>query len=290
MNQPFVPRYFEPYHPMIGCQLKMTRAQKHFYELQEVRQAFLRGKPYEVVNESDVEPHHYVSRLKIRQNPPPELSTIIGDIVNNARSSLDHLAWLLVKRAGNNPTEPGFKPQFPIFTKDPFDRSLYAKTKAWKSALERWNRDTKGMAPNDIATIKRLQPYKRAEFPWDDPVARLRELSNWDKHRELHFAGQLAGVKDWRVKRTTGNVVVNPLYLRPLLDTVQDGAIMSRFEAYGTGGVDPKVNVELKLAFNIAFGEGSPLSGLGVEDTIEEIGRSVDDILWTFKLRIDGKL
>jgi len=275
---------------MVGCQLKMTRANKHFYELQEVRQAFLRGKPYEVVNEPDLQPHHYTSRLKIVREPPLELSTIIGDIVNNTRSALDHLAWLLVRRAGNDPTEPGFRPQFPIFIKDPFDRTLYSKTKTWRYALDRWNRDTNGMALSDVAIIKRMQPYKRSETPGDDPLARLVDLSNWDKHRELHFAAQLAGVKYWRIKGTAGNVVVNPLYLRPLSEMVKEGAIMARFEAYGTGNGDPKVDVQLELAFDIAFGEGSPLEGLGVENTLQEIGASVGDILWTFKLRLDGKL
>jgi hypothetical protein len=273
---------------MFGCRLKMARAQKHFEELQDVIKSFLGRKPYEVVSESDAQPHHYIGRLHIREWPPPELSPIIGDIVHNGRSALDHLAWLLVRRAKNTPA-PG-KTQFPIFTKDPFDRTLYSTTKKWKAALDRWNSQTQGMASNDVAIIKRMQPYKRFKTPGADPLARLADLSNWDKHRELHFASQIVGVKDWRIKRTSGNVVVNPLYLMPLNEMAKEGTIVSRFEAYGTGNGEAKVDVELELAFNIAFGEASPLEGLGVEDTLEKIGTHVSDVLLTFKLRFEGKL
>jgi hypothetical protein len=288
MSHPYVPRHYEPYHPMIGCQLKMARAQKHFEELQNAAKTFIEGNPYTVVNEDDAEPHHYVARLKTVREPPPELSPIIGDIVHNGRSALDHLAWLLVKKAGNRP-ELG-RPQFPIFTKDPFDRTLYANTKKWKDALGRWNRHTWGMAPDDVAILKRLQPYKRAEPPDADPLARLAELSNWDKHRELHFVGQLGVGTGISIENLSPNVIFRPLWFLPARQVLEDGAVVARYESRATREGEPEANVKLRIAFDIAFGEGSPLEGLGVEDALQEIGVHASDVLLTFKHRFEGKL
>jgi len=121
-------RYESP-HPLSGCQLKMRRADEHFEALQNSMHDFMRRDPYEVIQDFDSEANQYVVRVKVRERPPIEWSPIIGDIIHNIRSSLDHLAWQLVKRNAEEPI-PG-KTQFPIFSKDPFDRNAFAKTKDW---------------------------------------------------------------------------------------------------------------------------------------------------------------
>ena len=274
---------------MVGCQLKMSRANKHFEELQDAAKAFIGSDPYSIVNEPDAKPNHYVVRLKIKREPPPELSPIIGDMVHNARSSLDHLVWLLIRNAGNNP-EIG-RPQFPIFTRDPFDRTLYANTKKWKKALNLWNNQTEGLPPREVAIIKRMQPYKSRQIPYEHPLTRLNQLSNWDKHRELHFVGQAGAVTGTRVlEGVSPYAAIKPYWYLPDMEMLKEGAIIARYEAGPVPEGEPQVNTNLKLAFEIAFGEGSPLEGLRVEDALYEIGRHVSDILWTFKLRFDGKL
>lgn len=269
--------------------LKMSRANKHFEELQNAVETFIGSDPYTVVNEPDVKPNHYVVRLKIEREPPPELSPIIGDIVHNARSSLDHLVWLLIRNAGNNPVIG--RPQFPIFNRDPFDRALYPNTKKWNKALNSWNNQTEGLAPRDVAIIKGMQPYKSRQVPHEHPLARLNQLSNWDKHRELHFVGQAGAVTGTRVLDSVSpHAAITPYWYLPDMEVLKDGAIIARYEAGSIPTGEPQVNTNLKLASEIAFGEGSPLEGLRVEDTLQKIGGHVADILWTFKLRMDGKL
>ncbi len=146
---------------------------------------FFGRNPYEVVRDFDSEANQHVVQVKVRERPPHKWSPIIGDIVHNMRSALDHLAWQLVIR---NECTPSSKTQFPILSKDPFECNAYAKTKHWKNALDRWNTQTEGMNPFDIAFLKELQPYQRTYDTASHPLDRLRELSNRDKHRELHFA------------------------------------------------------------------------------------------------------
>jgi hypothetical protein len=274
---------------MVGCLLKMQRAEKHFQELQETAKAFIRSDPYAVVNYPDTKPDHYIARLKVEREPPPELSAIIGDIIHNARSSLDHLVWLLVKLAGNDP-EKG-RPQFPIFTKDPFDPTVHADLGNWKGAKRAWKNQTKGLAPREVAIIKRMQPYKSPFDPDLHPLARLNELSNWDKHRELHFVGQAGVVTGSRVlEGVSPHAAIKPYWVLPNVEVLKDGAIVARYKARNVPKGEPQVNTNLKLAFEIAFGEVSPLKGLGVEDTLQQIGTRVSDVLLTFKARFDGKL
>jgi hypothetical protein len=282
-----------PYHPLVGCLLKMQRAEKHFQELQNTVKAFVGSDPYAVVNEPDAKPKHYVARLKIEREPPPELSPIIGDIIHNARSALDHLVWLLIKKAGNDPTDRKVsgRPPFLIFTKDPFDSAIYATTDKWKNAKGTWDSYTKGMDRVDVGIIKRMQPYSSPFDPNLHPLARLNELSNWDKHRELHFAGQVGVVTGTRVlEGVSPSAAIKPYWFLPEPKVLKEGTIIARYEGGSVPEGEPQVNTNLTLSVDIAFGEGSPHDGLGVEDTLQEIGMHVSNVLLAFRLRFDGKL
>jgi hypothetical protein len=276
-------RSYEPPHPLFGCYLKGQRAEEHFVTYKQAVQVFMRRKPYTIAHKFESEFDHHVARLKIRERPPPALSPIIGDYIHNARSILDHLAWQLVIRAGNNP-EDG-RPQFPIFTKDPFDPTVY--TKRGRNAKRTWESNTKGMDPRDVAFIKKLQPYNGPNTSDDHPLARLNVLSNWDKHRELHFATQGMVGSGWRVKAT--NAKVNLLYFLPERKILEDGAILARFEIVSQTP-ERKVHVNINVHCDIAFGEGSPLEGLGVQQTLFDIGQYVDDIVSRFRIKFDHEM
>ena len=289
MTRPYVLPSVGPHHPMMGCLLKMRRAEKHFQELQDAVKAFVGSDPYAVVNEPDAKPNHHVARLKIERQPPPELSPIIGDIIHNARSALDHLVWLLVKKAGNNPTDrkASGRPQFPIFTKNPFDPA----TEQWKNAKGTWDSYTKGLDRVDVGIIKRMQPYSSPFGPDLHPLARLNELSNWDKHRELHFVGQVGVVMGTRrLEGVSPGAAIKPYWFLPEPKVLEEGTIIARYEGGPVPEGEPQVNTNLKLSVDIAFGEESPLNGLGVEDALQEIGTHVSNVLLTFKLRFDGRL
>ncbi len=79
---------------------------------------------------------------------------------------------------------PSNRTQFAIFSKSPFDTSLYSKAKDAEKALERWNKQVSDMHPSDVEVVKKLQPYYGGHGADTHPLFALNQLSNWDKHRE----------------------------------------------------------------------------------------------------------
>src|SRR2546430_16620796 len=91
-------------------QRKFIRAQQHLEQLTLLIPEFLAGNPYQAVEEVNAHdrspgPNGFDSvshtwRAAIRQKPPADWSPIIGDCLNNLRSSLDHMAWPLADGRG----------------------------------------------------------------------------------------------------------------------------------------------------------------------------------------------
>ncbi len=272
------------HHRLYGCYLKLERAQTHFDALKNAIEEFRGGQPYEIVHNFEPESGHYVAWFEIRERPSPAWSPIIGDIVHNTRSALDHLAWQLVIRNGRNPVSA--RPQFPIFTRDSFDPSVHDSLKDAKRARVSWKSQTRGMHKGDVEFLKGLQPYNGPSNPGDHPLAQLNQLSNWDKHREFHFASQAFMGYIFSVKETTRNALVRPLYFKPKGTMLEDGEIIARFDPFAVGP-NPKLHMDLKVIFEVAFGERSPLEGLGIKQTLSAIGLYVSNIILEFNERFD---
>src|SRR6266404_7962836 len=75
--------------------LKIERADQHISDLNTAVGAFFATNPYETSTKTDPEtgkPVHYLTKVDA---VPVSISIITGDILNNLRSSLDHLAQQL---------------------------------------------------------------------------------------------------------------------------------------------------------------------------------------------------
>ena len=105
---------------------------------------------------------------------------LIGDTVHNLRGALDHLVWQLslYGRNGRNPRNRKTV-QFPILKEPIPDIEPEAFLGAKKEAL--WD-----VVPRHRAIIEGHQPYKGWHGLMVHPLARLRELSNTDKHRIIN--------------------------------------------------------------------------------------------------------
>jgi hypothetical protein len=114
----------DKYHKLYSCYLKLERAQQHASVLQDAMDQFLATEPYAIIYEHDPKLDEYILRAKVREEPPPEWSPVIGDIVHNWRSALDHLAYQLIIRNGQKSCH---RTQFPIFSK-----SLFGKGEGYK--------------------------------------------------------------------------------------------------------------------------------------------------------------
>lgn len=110
------------------------------------------------------------------KKPPVKLSLLVGDFIQNLRSSLDYLARALVVTTGGTPVDKGAGTSYPVIMKNP--------------------RKTISIAGCDDERVSSLlegtQPYQ-IEDPSVHPLARLNFLANEYKHRELRISVGLAG-------------------------------------------------------------------------------------------------
>lgn len=257
-------RYESP-HPLSGCQLKLDRAYEHVEALNREIAGFLKRKPYEPVGKFDRETSEYLVWMRVRDTPPVRWSIIIGEMVHNLRSALDHLAWQLVRANGGKPTRDT---GFPIFTQDPFAESANERT------LERWQAMTAGMHPDDVAIIQGCQPYKRGDKMNSFFV--LNSLSNRDKHREMHFAQNIMrhskisfeNVRDCRLEKL----------MEPYRGTVENETIVQHYRVVRTGD-NPYVDMQTECAFDIAFAEPRAIAGFSVTETLISLSNVVHDIV-----------
>ncbi len=268
---------------MYGCVLKMRRGQEHFDALQASIGDFVGRDPYEIVRGFDAEANQHVVRVKVREWPSLEWSPMIGDVVHNMRSALDHLAWQLVIKNGRAPSGGNL---FPIFTKDPFDPAAHATEGEFRTARRRWKERVRGMDPEDVEILRGLQPYQGADDPELYPLAALNRLSNWDKHRELHLATSAFVGPLFYLKEASRDVAIQPVNVRPRGDVFEDGAEVARFEAVPLGRA-PYLDVHVRVMCEVAFGAGSPLEGLWIKQTLSAIGLYVSDVIFDFKTRFD---
>src|SRR5947208_16718341 len=89
--------------------MKLTRADEHLKVLHDEVADFMAIHPYEVVTQQDGPRRNISAKVVYQHAPPDRLLMLIGDVLYNLRSALDHLAWSL---AG---THADARTEFPIF-------------------------------------------------------------------------------------------------------------------------------------------------------------------------------
>jgi hypothetical protein len=73
-----------------GSRLKVQRAARHIDELNDLFSEFLKQKFCEIVTEDDPQTGNKIIKVRSVANLPPSAPMIVGDVVHNLRSSLDH--------------------------------------------------------------------------------------------------------------------------------------------------------------------------------------------------------
>lgn len=164
---------------------------------------------------------------------------LLGNIVHNSRSSLDHLAWGLYKR-GRTPNLSASAEQgvyFPIAT-SPEQFNGWIRGKRPKLP---------GVRRADIAVVRRYQPYARGKRLVDQHVFRvLDELAKADKHRVI----QPVQAVPERTRFTVLSVrdcVITRLRTQMRRVALEPGAELVRFYVRKIGP-DPQIDVEPTFA------------------------------------------
>jgi hypothetical protein len=152
--------------PMTSARMKLGRAGHHINELEQVCRTFIESHPYEAIRIQNLAAGKWEVRLHVNHElPVPILGLVIGDIVHNLRTALDHLICLLVEAN-----------QAPVTTNTMFP---FAPTeKHWKSAR---NSRAKGAHEDVLDALDELKPYAGG----NDVLYRLHQLDIADKHKLL---------------------------------------------------------------------------------------------------------
>lgn len=157
---------------------KIDRAKQHLNELQRELKTFFNSHPYRIGTKRDAQTKRLIYYVIEVKDTPDKLSLISGDIIQNLRSALDHLAYeLFVKETSGKVS--GRHIYFPIEK----DAETYKREKG---------RKTKGISKEAVALIDNLKPYKGG----NDILWRIHELNNLDKHRLLVTVGSSFGSFD----------------------------------------------------------------------------------------------
>jgi len=104
-----------PRHPLFGVMLKVERAREHLDTLDREVGEFLERELYAVAPSLNAEADRQILTLKPKLAPPAHLGVVVGDVVHNLRSALDHLACALaLLDDSGDPCDKWPKPQFPL--------------------------------------------------------------------------------------------------------------------------------------------------------------------------------
>jgi hypothetical protein len=162
--------------------LKFDRAQKHIKDFKSQIARYAKRYPYrgERVPSRDrrANPHLWTYVLRISEQPREDVALSYGDALHNLRSSLDHLAVALV------PSDRKSHARFLCLTQDPWrldGDGEFVFNDEYRMSFEQ---AVRGMPPEAIAFILRMQPYGRAA-PEGEALAVLNRLDVADKHRRL---------------------------------------------------------------------------------------------------------
>jgi len=249
-----------PFNRIDGIRLKIERAKMHVVELDQRINAFANEKPYEI----GAKPHripqirHTTLYIKSAKPVPEDLSVIIGDVVHNLRSALDHLAWQLVEAGGGSPSKDTF---FPI---------CWGSNAAQQYASATGKGEIKRMRTGADKLLLAVQPYMSG----DDTLWHVHELDRFDKHRFLITTGTSFG--DWSVETEGIQVAFEKWTSIPLV--VGHEIINIPTETYNR---QPHEN--FKLGVDVSFGESEVVKGKPVVPTLNEMAEFIDCLVTKFQ-------
>jgi hypothetical protein len=169
-------------HLLNDCWLLVDRADRQFNDLRTQVTQFFKDNLAELVVEDDPESGEKVVYFAEEPHLPRGWGLDVGQLVNNARTALDHLIYALAVQGGGHPELD--KTAFPIFE----DRDEYWKVRG-RGARKTTVRD-QYLAGVDEAwreKVDAVQPHRHRNqsLVINDPLAVLSDIANRHKHKTL---------------------------------------------------------------------------------------------------------
>lgn len=266
--------------PLAGPEAKLDRAIEQLETLKSQCDRFVQTHPYTVGIQYEAEAGCYVTRFWGRKAVPLASSILVGELIHNLRSALEHVAWLLAA-ANTDDIAALWKPETRRLISYPVAKHPDAFTS--HSIFPFLSEEARGVLGD-------LQPYIRGnrERAEEHPLVGLNELWNIDKHRVIHGGiGQL----DW------GDVVWQPKGITmedlealgkgmeteiiPREGPLKDGAELAyvRFPALSNPPGTVKVDMQGRPTVHILFGAGGyAISSGGIEACCEYVADVLNEV------------
>lgn len=260
--------------------IKVDRAYKHLAELDsEIVRFFAWPYPYEVISQDDLQTGERTFYLRESKPIPLEISALIGDIAHNLISSLDHLAWHLVKNSSIVPKASDRSIYFPIFE----TASEYRAKKMEK---------IKGMTDASIEAIDAVQPYYRLDTPGignGTALYWLHVINIHDKHRLL-IPTMLAipAHTITKSKRRENADVLRKAFGSVDADVmIPSGVAIGPLEDGGKLCSVPIAEVDdnMRFRFQLSFGDPPGIRGKEIVSTLKNMHRVVKETMTGFAAR-----
>ena len=250
--------------------LKIERADKHVRDLNTALDTFYATNPCGIAKKIDSqtrEPIYYVSRLA---DIPTSISIIAGDVLNNLRSALDHLAYSLVA-VGTGKTLSK-QVSFPIA-----DSAAQYKSIQFRRKIE-------GAGQDPIKRLDALKPYKGG----NDTLWHLGQLNNIDKHRLLLTASTRYTFRSMTLNDYARMLITHPKLdyrtLKGLVRWTNFGGPTGPLKVGDVIYVRPSIELDkdMKFKFEVAFNEPQIMECQSVSETVYIMLKVVEGIIPRF--------
>jgi hypothetical protein len=161
---------------LVAVRDRLARAEEHHETVKRLVREYYESDRCRYAGTYDPQVDH----VPIRQSivfPDIRLSTLVGEMLHDLRSALDHLAWQLVLENGGAPDE---RTCFPILRAGPTPKRGQPPAPPSVSG---------GVSVAASALIERHQPYRFGWLDPSDPPWLLQRLNIIDKHRQMAIWG-----------------------------------------------------------------------------------------------------
>jgi len=253
-----------------GIFVKIERAKKHLYDLEQLIQEFFTSNPYRIEIHDEASTGDRVFKVRTPHSPPLEWSAIVGDIVHNLRAALDLLICELVRAEGNRVTDTT---GFPI-------------GKGAKQFKSGYLQKVSGVSKEAIQLIKAAKPYKGG----NEPLWWLHRLDIADKHRILITVGSAYEnfIVDFGAmfrESHAASLSVDPSEIPSMPIAInpadrqwplKDGAEVYRVMPAAR---DAHKDEDIHFTFGIAFGEGEVVQGEPLTPSLHQLVASVEEVV-----------
>lgn len=239
-----------------GSWQKVARAKEQLADLDMETMARPNNNLYRSFTEFDSKQRQQVSTIRLANNALMRWGAITGEIVHDLHSALDQSICDLIRLT--DPASDCENSAFPIYN-TPLPPGHQRKE---LSAVK---------IPNVAAVIEGIQPHAAGDNddPRDHPLALLRALSNWDKHRMIQTGHVSIAIP--LTAMGEGSPKVHFAMPQSLKDetTVEQVTVSFPYD----------VNMKDQASLVITFKRPSPAAGRPLVSTLYRIERSVEDVL-----------